>query len=69
MGTVDTLTAAAGRTWLDGWTAGPVEAEGTGMVRLPYVYPYCEAFPKPGGLLAAARLSRHVTETRLYATS
>jgi hypothetical protein len=69
MGTVETLSAAAGRTWLDGWTAGRVEAGGTGLVRLPYVYPYSEAFPQPGGLVAAARLSRHVTETGLYATS
>ncbi len=89
MDTIDTLSAAAERTWLDGWTVGPVKGRTTGnppvddpwravgefvvgpdgRVRLPDVHPYCEAFPEPAVLVAAARLSRDVTETGLYATS
>jgi peroxiredoxin len=54
----------------DPWRAVGEFVVGTdGLVGLPYVYPYCEAFPEPGVLVAAARLSRPVTETGLYATS
>lgn len=54
----------------DPWRAVGEFVVGTdGLVRLPYVYPYCEAFPQPGVLMAAARLSGDARGPELHATS